>query len=136
MKRQLIRNLSVALIAASSMFAQSPQKLTAQIPFAFHVGGAMLAPGAYSVYTDANPMVLRVMSADARVSVRTLAQAAEKRTMPTEGKLIFTRYGDEYFLSEVWRPNDSSGSVLRKTKREMEVAASTRQDIETIIAAK
>jgi hypothetical protein len=136
MKTQLIRKLSVALLAASSMFAQTPQRLIAQIPFGFHVGSAMLAPGQYRVYTDGNPLVLRVTSADAKISVKTLAQTAETRTMPAAGKLVFTRYGDEFFLSEVWRPGDNVGNVVRKSKREMEVAASSPRGVETTIAAK
>jgi hypothetical protein len=136
MKTQLIRNLSVALLAASSMFAQEPQKLIARVPFGFHVGKATLPPGQYMVFPEGNPIVLRVMSRDATMNIRALAQAAEKRTMPTEGKLVFIRYGDEYFLSEVWRQGDTSGNVLPKSRREREMAANARNGVETIIAAK
>src|SRR6266705_6153058 len=95
MNTQLIRNVSVALLAASSMFAQEPQKLVAQIPFGFHVGNATLPAGQYTVSpADGNPLVLRVMSHDGSTNIRALAQTAETRTMPNEGKLVFTKYGD------------------------------------------
>jgi hypothetical protein len=39
------------------------------------------------------------------------------------GKLVFHRYGNEYFLSEVWTPGDEWGHRLSKTRREREIAA-------------
>ena len=50
------------------------------------------------------------------IAVQTLAT-------PDKGKLVFHKYGDEYFLSQVWKPGANIGNQLRKTQREIEVAA-------------
>jgi len=45
---------------------------------------------------------------------------------PDEGRLVFNKYGDTYYLSEVWKPGDSQGGALAKSKTEREIARTTR----------
>jgi hypothetical protein len=41
---------------------------------------------------------------------------------PSEkGKLVFQRYGDQYFLREVWAANSETGQKCPKSKLEREV---------------
>jgi hypothetical protein len=135
MKTQIIRTFSVALLAAASVFAQGSQRLIVQVPFGFHVGNSVLPAGGYTVDT-ATPSVLRLRSDDSKSSVMILTNPVEQFKMPSQGKLIFNKYGDEYFLSQVWAPGYNTGSELRKTKREFEAAASVRRSTEYIIARK
>ena len=135
MTTQLIRNLSVALLAAASVYAQGSQNLTVQIPFGFHVGNSMLPSGEYIVSTDVAPGVVRVRSADAKSSVMILSMAAQTSTTPSTGKLVFNKYGDEYFLSQIWKAGNNTGNELRKSRREAEVAASVRRGIQSILAS-
>ena len=37
-------------------------------------------------------------------------------------KLVFHRYGDQYFLAQIWTEGNNRGSELPKTEREPEVA--------------
>ena len=39
-----------------------------------------------------------------------------------ESKLIFNRYGNHYFLSQIWTQGDNSGRELFKSQRESELA--------------
>jgi hypothetical protein len=43
-----------------------------------------------------------------------------------KGKLVFQRYGDQYFLREVWAANSNTGQkcVKSKLEREVEIAQS------------
>jgi hypothetical protein len=136
MTTQLFRNLSVALLAAASMYAQGSQKLTVQVPFGFHVGDSILPSGEYIVSTDVAPGVVRLRSADAKSSVMILSRATQTLATPTTGKLVFNKYGDEYFLSQIWKAGDNMGNELHKSRREVEVAASTRRCIQSIMASK
>jgi len=61
-KTQLIRNFSVALLAAVSMYAQTPQSMIFSVPFNFHAGSAALPAGEYTVDTQAAPGVVRLRS--------------------------------------------------------------------------
>jgi len=37
-------------------------------------------------------------------------------------KLVFSRYGDQYFLSQIWMAGNEAGYQLPKSRREVEVA--------------
>ena len=136
MTNQLIRNLSVALLAAASISAQGPHRLTVQVPFGFHVGSSMLPSGEYTVDTDVAPGVVRLRSADSKSAVMIISMAVQAPAASDRGKLVFHKYGDEYFLSQVWKPGTNSGCELRKSRREIEVAAITRRGSESVMAKK
>jgi hypothetical protein len=133
MKTQLIRNFGAALLAVASVYAQGSQTLNVRVPFGFHVGNSMLPPGEYMV-DNAAPGVLRLRSADSKSSAMIITMAIQTFDPPSQGKLVFNKYGDAYFLSQVWKAGSNSGSELRKTRRETEVAANARRGIESIIA--
>ena len=135
MKAQIIRTLSVSLLAAASVFAQGSQILTVQIPFGFHVGKSILPAGGYIVDTTMQG-VLRLKSHDSKSSVMVLTHGVEKFKATDDGWLIFNKYRDEYFLSQAWKPGNHTGSELTKTKHEFEAAAAARRRVESIVAKK
>jgi hypothetical protein len=51
-----------------------------------------------------------------------LSNYAEAAKAPDQGKLVFNRYGDRYFLSEIWTAGDTSGRTLLVSKVERELA--------------
>jgi hypothetical protein len=136
MTTQIVRNLSVALFAAATLLAQGSQTLTVQVPFGFHVGNSVLPAGGYTVYTEGPTQILRLRSDDSKSSVMIQTNRVEKLSAPGKGMLVFNKYGDEYFLSQVWKAGDNTGRELQKTKREFEVAAIARRGIESVIAKK
>ena len=136
MKTQIIRNIGVALLAATSVFPQGSQRLTVQVPFGFHVGNSILPAGAYTVDNDPAPNVLRLRSDDFKSSVMIQTNSVQKLKAPSQGMLVFNKYGDEYFLSQVWKPGINTGSELRKARRELEVAANSRRGFESTMARK
>jgi hypothetical protein len=135
MKTQLIRNVGVALLVAASMYAQGSQ-MTVQVPFAFHVGASMLPSGEYKVDTSVTPSVVSLRSFEAKSSVMIQTNAVQTFATSSQGKLIFHKYGDEYFLSQIWKPGENTGRELPKSQREIEVAAYTRRGLESIRASK
>jgi hypothetical protein len=136
MTNQLVRNLSVALLVAVSISAQGSQKLTVQVPFGFHVGSSTLPSGEYTVDTDAAPGIVRLRSTYSKSTVMIVSMSVQAPSIPSQGKLIFNKYGDEYFLSQVWKPGVNTGCELRKSRRETEVAAIARRGSESIMARK
>ena len=135
MTTQIVRNVSVALFAAT-LFAQGSQTLTVQVPFAFHVGNSILPAGGYTVYTEGPSQIVRLTSDDSKSSAMIQSHGVEKLNTPSQGMLIFHKYGDEYFLSQVWKAGVNTGRELLKTKREFEVAAIARRGIESVVAKK
>jgi hypothetical protein len=136
MKTQMIRNVSLGLLAAASVFAQNPHKCNVNVPFGFHVGDTMLPAGRYALDTDIAPNVVRVKSDDMGKSILILTHGVGRNSGETQSRLIFNRYGDQYFLSQVWTPAGEAGRELRKTKRETQEAANRRPTVESVLAAK
>ena len=115
----------VSLVAGVSAQAQSLQyKLTANIPFEFKVTDQKLPAGKYAIrrgLESSGDLVVQVRSVDgdaitSRVSVAVVAAKPKNR-----GMLVFHRYGDEYFLSEVWAAGATTGRAFLKTRAEREL---------------
>jgi hypothetical protein len=136
MNIQLIRNIGVALLAAASVYGQGSQRLVVQVPFGFHVGPSVLPSGEYTVDTHAAPGMMLVRSADSKSSAMLITIRVETQSTASKGRLIFHKYGDEYFLSQVWNPGSNTGSELPQSRREREIAANAGRAVETIMARK
>ena len=135
MNRRLIHNSVLLLLAAASAFAEQP--FQAQIPFSFHLGGSVLPSGAYSVYREGGAReVVHFRSADGKSSVMMFSHGIESLAYATRAKLVFNRYGDQYFLTQVWPGNSNAGRELPKTRLEEEVAATTKRVTRTLLATK
>ena len=132
MTKRVIYNFSVILLAAASVYAAEP--VTAQIPFSFHVGDSILPSGSYTADTNAGSgSVLHLRSADGKSSAMILSYGVPAAGRQTQPKLIFHKYGDEYFLFQVWGAGDI-GRELVQSRREAEFAAAARRDTQTVIA--
>ena len=136
MKIQLIGAFGLAFLAVASVFAEMSPRMTAHIPFGFHVGNSILPAGEYTVDTEPGPGLVRLRSADCKSSATILALAVQKYPIPRESMLIFAKYGDDYFLSRIWRAGSDTGNELSKSRREKEVAAISRRGVQTIMASK
>ena len=135
MKTNMIRNVSLALLATASLFAQDKFSLKAQVPFTFHVGNAILPAGEYMVDTTAMQGVVRVRSSDGSLSAMVLTSGISKSPGTTAPRMVFNKYGDTYFLSQVW-PRVAGGRALQPTKSEIQEARNAGPSTESIIAAK
>jgi len=89
MRKQLVRNFGLALLAAASVYAQGSRSMTVQVPFGFHAGISMLPSGEYTVDTDAAPGVVRLRSADSKSSAMILTHNVQTFAAPGQGKLVF-----------------------------------------------
>ena len=124
MKRQAISLVSLLslLLVAGSAIAQTVH-VSADIPFNFVVGSKTYPAGAYSIGTmsDRDSKVLLLRAADGNTSMAVVSNAAENLTPADKTKLIFNRYGNQYFLSQVWLNGEVRGRQLPKSNREKEV---------------
>ena len=53
-----------------------------------------------------------------------------------EAKLVFNRYGTDYFLSQVWNPDESIVRGLSRSKAETEIARKSGNAHTTLVALK
>lgn len=121
-------------ILASTRVASAQQQVVASIPFDFAAGAANLPAGDYSVKAAGGNGTLLLTNRDnPKISAFVAANAAVSADVQTQSKLVFHRYGDRYFLSQVWTEGESTGKQLPKTAREKESAMSAKADTGTVI---
>lgn len=119
-----------ATALASHAYAQGPA-MQVNVPFAFHNGSQHLPAGVYRVeIEDSHVILLRGRSGSG--FVMTNPEIATAST--SKGKIIFNRYGDQYYLSEVWPQGRDTGQRCAKSRQEKEaelavnkLAPTTRQ---------
>ena len=109
-------------LAAEAARAQSAAVLRVNVPFDFGAAESVLPAGEYSVrFVSQRGVLLR--SADGRTKVLVQAPLAREGRGRAEARerLVFRRYGDAYFLAQVWagggRELYESGAEARLVKR-------------------
>lgn len=108
-----------ALLAASCFPAQSGERVVANVPFDFMVRNQHFAAGSYTMIPDSGGAIVLIRGEEDSLFV--LSISTESRKISPRARLIFNRYGDQYFLSEVW-PAGRSGRQLLPSKAELEIA--------------
>jgi hypothetical protein len=135
MKKQSLRIFLMfglfAVLAATSIQAQSSNAQTANIPFEFSVGDKTFPAGEYSV-TRLNPQsdkaALAIKSADGSMSKFVLTMPVQAGHAQEKATLVFSRYDKQYFLTQVWTPADNTGLELRKSRSERSLARQTGEN--------
>jgi hypothetical protein len=134
MKTNLLGIFTVAALTASASFAQSSTPLQANVPFDFIVGNRTLPAGEYKVMNQGPaPGTVMIRTTDGKGSVILLALPLYSVVARHSGKLVFHRYGDTYFLSEIWGP-DNEGRQIPTTNRERELATKAAPANTTVAA--
>ena len=128
--------LALALLAATqTVRAQEP--VLVNIPFAFTAGQMTLPAGEYRVQDlRVGSSVLVIQRTDASASMLVTSMATSANGPQDKTKLIFHRYGNKYFLAQVWRAGETLGRELPKsaTEKEQAIARNEAPDQVTIVA--
>ena len=105
--------------AVVSAKGQSTQAV-AKVPFEFIVGDKTLPSGQYTVraVSDTNKAALMIRGKSSAIR---LTNEIQPNPNKTEARLVFHRYGERYFLSEVWMGGDSTGRHLLQSGQERSI---------------
>ena len=131
MKKQFVSVLTklsllgvIALVAGSAQGQSPSNRLRANIPFDFAVGGRTLPAGTYSVGSaqisqdDLVILIRGVEGGSSSMNLTNPVQTASPKDKPT---LVFHRYGDQYFLFQIWPAGASTGRELLKSRSERQI---------------
>ncbi len=126
--------LATLSLAATSLLAQSKPLIKVNVPFNFVAGAKTLPAGEYQVHSE-RPFLVSIQSIDSKSNMNLITHSAQDRHMDGVAALRFNRYGDRYFLSEIWTGSDV-GRQLPKSRAEKEqiAAVPTHQGIVTLAA--
>ncbi|MBZ5537089.1 MAG: hypothetical protein LAO31_14135 [Acidobacteriia bacterium] len=119
---------ALILMGAESSRGQSDAMATFNIPFQFLVGENIFPPGDYTVTRHLPTLYQGVLRIHQRVGYLgmiiqpPLPLTSPRGKMSDKGMLVFNRYGNQSFLSEVWIPGDSVGRKLAPSRLEQELS--------------
>lgn len=134
MKKQIVRTLMMVglvnvlamVVMVGAAHGQSlGNKIRINIPFDFSVGDNKLPAGEYLVgraQPSSGDTALLISSVNNLGDVYRLTSAAQSLEPKHVSTLIFHRYGDQYFLFQVWPAGATVGREIPKSRGERELA--------------
>lgn len=136
MKKQAFRTTTMLsfllLLAAVSVNSQgrSESSIAGNIPFGFAVGDTKLPAGNYTLRRIALTSSydrLVIKSADGHGDSYTVMTMPNRTSeVQKQSKLVFNRYGDQYFLSQVWMAGSDTGRELSRSRNERKLAKESK----------
>jgi hypothetical protein len=105
------------------------------VPFDFAVGTQVLPAGEYSVQPALSDRVL-LRSHDGRTVTTVLAVPVKSQKASSETALVFKRYGERYFLSQIWTQGSEFGREVPASAAEQEARKQTEARLAVIAARK
>src|SRR5258707_12795910 len=141
MKRQTLRRFTVLsfllMLIAVAVSAQSERIRVINIPFSFIVGQKTLPAGEYTLEPNRKDSdnVWLVQSKEGHASALFTTNTVRASETQEESRLIFHRYGGQYFLSQIWTPGGNTGRQLLMPRLESQLAKSSIERQTTILAS-
>ena len=103
-------------LAVANAHGQAASKVTVEIPFEFTAGKTTVPAGVYSIRRiSANVLTFR--SEDGKSAVILNAPVTQTSSDPNAvERLVFSKQGQQYFLSQIWLTADSGRQVWTNTR--------------------
>jgi hypothetical protein len=124
-KKHHLVSLLMALLFAAMIYPNQTQaqivgSLEADIPFQFHAGDAKLPAGKYVIrmLDDSDLTIMEITKSDGSVAALFQIHSAQANSTPRKTELIFNKYGNNYFLNELFDEGESDGSQVVKSNYE------------------
>jgi hypothetical protein len=123
-KRNLLAiALSLPLLLSAAAQAQTTQ-LKVTVPFEFIAGDTVLPAGDYDVQSTGpwGGKALSIHNVTSNAGTFLLSNSCQLAKTSDSNKLVFYRYGQKYFLAEVWTVNTLIGRKMPLDQRQTELA--------------
>jgi hypothetical protein len=126
--------LLTLLSVTGSAFAQRVN-MRANIPFDFIAGNKSISAGSYALESiGANDTVLLIHDADGKTNALTMSHGVISTARSDRTNLVFRKYGDQYFLAQVWTAGESGGRELPRPRLEQKLAE-TQSPTDVVVVA-
>ena len=128
MKKQMLKGFTMLMLVVALAFVTAvasangqSRNVKADIPFEFAVGDQALPAGEYAVRSATTAGdALMIRAENAKSSAVRLTNPIEDKRNRGQVKLVFHRYGERYFLAEVWTGADGRELVKSRQERAIE----------------
>jgi hypothetical protein len=118
----------------ASAYAQTIN-MKVNVPFSFIVGGSTLPSGEYTIQQLTNSEALAIRAERGGKGKLLLANHCQSSKISDRAVAVFHRYGDRYFLAQLWMPGSNRGREMPKSRRETEVAADYPRENVVLLAS-
>ena len=136
MKNQLFALIGLGLLLATASAYAQTGVVKANVPFNFIVNAIDLPAGEYMIQpVGSSGSAMAIQSQDRQVANLVLPHACQSTEAQTTSKLVFHRYGSQYFLAQIWTAGSDRGQELPKSGREREVAMDYPAQNVVVVAA-
>jgi hypothetical protein len=128
MKKQTLRRFTVLsfllMLTAVTVSAQSERIRVVNIPFSFIVGQKTLPAGAYNLepFREGSNYVWQVQSREDQAAALFTTMPTRTSKTQEETRLVFHKYGSQYFLSQIWTQGENTGRELLMPRLERQLA--------------
>ena len=132
MKQRTLSTLTMLslllMLTVVTVSAQSEGSGAIKIPFNFVIGQKILPAGEYTIRPNrTDKTVWLVQGNDTQAGAFFLTIPVLARETQEKTRLVFNKYGDQYFLSQIWIPGDNLGRELSMPRQERELAKNTAE---------
>jgi hypothetical protein len=140
MKNQTLRRFTVLsfllMLTAVTVSAQS-ERFRVITSFSFIVGQKTLPAGEYTVEPNREDSdnVWLVQGKEGHASALFTTNTVRASETQEEAKLVFQKYGDRYFLSQIWTPGGNTGRELLMPRLERQLAKNAIEHRVTVLAS-
>jgi hypothetical protein len=121
-----------------SVYAMDGLKVIAKVPFTFTVGEHSFPAGNYTFAVDNpdEPAVLTVKSDNGEKYDVTLTESRPLSEAARKSKVVFEKYGNQSYLSEVWVDGMDSVQIVPQMEIQKEVERNAEHETISIGAQK
>jgi len=128
--------MMVALLTSAAAYTQTVH-LQTTVPFKFNVGSKQFPAGKYDIQTESNrEHVLYIRNMNSGEGAFVIPQSCESADVSSQTTLTFHRYGQQYFIAEVWVAGYKQGYQFRVSRREAELAKELSKQESTLLASR
>lgn len=127
----VVASLAAGFVCTSAHAQSYGETVSVNVPFGFEIGSKHMPPGTYKVTRPMNNVLQVGNRSDAAMLI---ASAAQGSRATKNSKLVFDKYGDHYFLRQVWfTPEDNTYVECAESKAERQAK---RAELEASITKK
>ncbi len=118
----VVASLVAGCISLPAHAQGAGSNMTVNVPFGFELGSKYLAPGTYTISRPLNDIVeIRNRSGAALL----VTHSGESSKATKSSKVVFDKYGDHYFLRQIWfNPEDNTYMECAQSKAEKQAKRS------------
>jgi hypothetical protein len=118
--------------------AQIIGDVEANIPFQFHAGNTKFPAGQYHIHVLDNTdlSIMEITSMDDSISAVFQVRDAESKSDPSKTELIFNKYGNRYFLAELFDEGNPNGSQVLESQYEKRISQATTREAQQHVSAR